>query len=233
MLNADLLEAVRVQTSLMQWQSSPSATVRRKRFHLVGAPESGQVTSLVEYLPGASFHRHEHPEGEEILVLDGVFSDDNGDWPAGTWLLNPEGFAHAPFSKNGCLLFVKLRQYPGAEHLNVEWASLPNLARANAKTTVPAKDGANAVYYRTLLKQSDESIVIVSLGDGSIGGRLKQHYGGGVEGFVISGSAKLNGEPITRHDWFRLPPGAEIDLASDDCTLYLKENNVSKLRNLN
>lgn len=233
MHNADLSKEVRVQTSLIEWQTSPSATVRRKRFHLVGEPESGQVTSLVEYLPGSSFHQHEHPEGEEILVLDGVFSDDTGDWPAGTWLLNPEGFAHAPFSKGGCLLFVKLRQYPGAEHLNVKWANLPSLARASAKTIAPVNDGANAVNYRTLLKQADESISIISLGNGSNGGRLHQHYGGGVEGFVISGSANLDGELITQHDWFRLPPGAAMDLVSNDCTLYLKENNVSKLRSMN
>ena len=47
-------------------------------------------------------------------MLEGVFSDEHGDWPAGTYLLNPEGFRHAPFSESGCLLFVKLRQYAGA-----------------------------------------------------------------------------------------------------------------------
>jgi len=193
----------------------------------VGEPESGQVTSLVQYLPGSSFRRHEHPEGEEILVLEGVFSDEAGDWPAGTWLLNPEGFAHAPFSKEGCLLFVKLRQFAGAEHRKVEWAGLPNRTRIKTSDT----DEPNRVFYRTLLKQSDESTSVVSLGGDDGQGRLHQHYGGGVEGFVISGSAQLNGEILTQHDWFRLPAGAAMDLVANDCTLYLKENNVHKLRN--
>ena len=73
----------------MTWQPSPGGGVERQRLHLVGEPESGQVTSLVRYAPGASFPAHNHPEGEEILVLDGIFSDENGDWPAGSLLLNP------------------------------------------------------------------------------------------------------------------------------------------------
>ncbi|MEL6200569.1 MAG: cupin domain-containing protein, partial [Pseudomonadota bacterium] len=68
----------------MDWSASPSGTVWRKRVHLVGPPESGQVTSVVRYQPDSSFPTHDHPEGEEILVLDGVFSDEHGDWPAGT-----------------------------------------------------------------------------------------------------------------------------------------------------
>ena len=111
----------------MEWTASPSATVWRKRLHRVGPAESGQVTSVVRYAPGAEFHAHGHPEGEEILVLDGVFSDEHGDWPAGTYLLNPEGFRHAPFSKDGCLLFVKLRQYAGKgrHHVALQTDDLP------------------------------------------------------------------------------------------------------------
>jgi hypothetical protein len=66
----------------------------------------------VRYEPNSHFPTHDHPEGEEILVLEGVFSDEYGDWSAGTYLLNPEGFRHTPFSKPGCRLFVKLRQFP-------------------------------------------------------------------------------------------------------------------------
>ncbi|WP_372927152.1 cupin domain-containing protein, partial [Marinobacter sp.] len=71
----------------------------------------GHATSIVRYEPGASFNRHEHPLGEEILVLDGVFSDETGDYGKGTYLRNPPGSGHAPFSKEGCVLFVKLHQF--------------------------------------------------------------------------------------------------------------------------
>ncbi len=118
-INGDLSVRTFADTTRMDWTSSPSGLVWRKRVHLVGAPESGQVTSVVRYEPKSSFPMHDHPDGEEILVLEGVFSDEHGDWPEGTYLLNPEGFRHTPFSKPGCLLFVKLRQFAGQERLHV------------------------------------------------------------------------------------------------------------------
>ena len=103
-----------VDTAALAWDASPSGTVWRKPLYRVGG-EDGPVTSLVRYAPGGSFRPHAHPEGEEILVLDGVFADEHGDYPAGTDLLNPDGSRHAPRSESGCVLLVRLRQYPGAD----------------------------------------------------------------------------------------------------------------------
>src|SRR4051794_19915019 len=102
----------------LSWVQSPTPSVWRKRLEhsgldALGRGESGRVTSIVRYDAGSTFPLHPHPEGEEILVLEGVFSDEYGDYPAGTFLLHAEGFSHAPFSREGCLLFVKLRQAPG------------------------------------------------------------------------------------------------------------------------
>ena len=112
--HADLRQRVAVDTAALAWDASPSGTVWRKPLYRVGG-EDGPVTSLVRYAPGGSFRPHAHPEGEEILVLDGVFADEHGDYPAGTDLLNPDGSRHAPRSGPGCLLLVRLRQYPGAD----------------------------------------------------------------------------------------------------------------------
>ena len=137
-INGDLSTRAVADTTAMDWSPSPSASVWRKRVHLVGPPESGQVTSVVRYEPRSKFPAHDHPEGEEILVLDGVFSDEHGDWPVGTYLLNPEGFRHAPFSDDGCVLLVKLRQFQGRERNHVvidtqklawEPTSIPGVAR--------------------------------------------------------------------------------------------------------
>ena len=73
--------------------------------------EVARATSIVRYAPGSKFDRHVHEGGEEIFVLQGVFSDERGDYPAGTYLRNPPGTSHAPFSRDGCLLFVKLWQF--------------------------------------------------------------------------------------------------------------------------
>ena len=100
-VNGDMRVRATADTGAMEWTASPAGQVLRKRLHLVGEAESGQVTSLVRYLPGARFPEHDHPEGEEILVLEGTFSDHDGDAMAGTHLLNPEGHRHAPYSEPG------------------------------------------------------------------------------------------------------------------------------------
>jgi len=103
-IHGDISARVVVDTKTLPWTASPSGTVWRKRLHLVGPSESGQVTSVVRFQENSHFASHDHPEGEEILVLEGVFSDEHGDCPAGSYLLNPEGFRHAPYSRDGCLL---------------------------------------------------------------------------------------------------------------------------------
>ena len=93
-----------------EWAASPMAGVTRRMLDRVGG-EVARATSLVRYAPASRFERHEHGGGEEILVLNGVFSDEAGDHPAGTYLRNPPGTGHAPFSREGCTLFVKLWQF--------------------------------------------------------------------------------------------------------------------------
>ena len=112
-LNEDMSIRAVMDTREMDWAPSPAGAVLRKRLHLVGEVESGQVTTFVRYLAGSSFPEHDHPEGEEIFVIKGTFSDHLGDAHEGTHLLNPEGFRHAPHSETGCLILVKLRQYGG------------------------------------------------------------------------------------------------------------------------
>jgi anti-sigma factor ChrR (cupin superfamily) len=94
----------------MAWQTSPAAGVMRKYLDRVG-DEVARASSIVRYEPHTSFAQHAHDGGEEILVLDGCFSDERGDYSAGMYLRNPPGSQHAPFSKDGCTLLVKLRQF--------------------------------------------------------------------------------------------------------------------------
>jgi len=67
---------------------------------------------LVRWAPGTKFNSHQHWGGEEILVLEGVFSDEKGDYPKGTWMRSPHLSAHHPFSKDGCLIYVKTGHLP-------------------------------------------------------------------------------------------------------------------------
>lgn len=110
MLNMDFSQHVVINTQDLAWQRSPKEGVWRKPLAREEA-EKGHATSIVRYDAGAEFSRHEHPKGEEIFVLEGTFSDETGDYPAGHYFRNPEGSSHEPFSKDGCVIFVKLHQF--------------------------------------------------------------------------------------------------------------------------
>ena len=109
-VNDDFTIQAVVDTNKLVWIQSPAAGVERKFLDRVGN-EIAKASSLVRYAPNSSFAPHTHDGGEEILVLDGTFSDENGDYPAGTYLRNPPKSFHSPHSKDGCTIFVKLRQF--------------------------------------------------------------------------------------------------------------------------
>lgn len=70
--------------------------------------ESGnQHTAMVRWAPGTFFNPHRHYGGEEIFVVDGVFSDEHGNYPQGHWIRSPHLSQHQPFSIEGCLILVK------------------------------------------------------------------------------------------------------------------------------
>ena len=220
-INGDLTAKVTVDTTKLAWSASPSGTVWRKRVHLVGSPESGQVTSVVRYEPGATFPEHDHPEGEEILVLDGVFSDEHGDWPKGAYLLNPEGFRHAPFSRDGCVIFVKLRQFPGVDrnHVAIEIADLP--WAPTARTGVEVK----------MLYEQDGFTDTMRLErwakNGSPG---NSNYPNGAELFVIEGAFHDEDGRYGAGNWLRFPAGScHTPQSSDGCTLYIKDGGLAYL----
>ncbi len=221
-INGNLSVPASADTNRMNWTSSPSGSVWRKRVHRVGPPEAGQVTSVVRYEPQSKFPAHDHPDGEEILVLGGVFSDEHGDWPAGTYLLNPEGFRHAPFSEPGCLLFVKLRQFPGRERKHV----------AIDTNQIDWQAGEIAgVEHKLLYRQAgftDETELQ----------RWQPHaeleflsYPAGAELYVIDGAFQDESGLHGAGCWLRFPPGARHRPQTESgCTLYIKRGGFAYLK---
>ncbi len=220
-INGDLSERLAIDTQSMSWTASPGGHVLRKRLHRVGPPESGQVTSVVRYEPGAAFPGHDHPEGEEILVLEGVFSDEHGDWPAGTYLLNPEGFYHEPFSKEGCLLFVKLRQFPGRDRQHVAI----NTNEEDWKSSVRKSASWKKLYAQepysdfTRLEAWDTPSELGEI-----------NFPQGAELFVLSGGFADQDGHYPCHSWLRIPAGGTLTPTSSEyCELYIKEGGFSYL----
>ena len=99
-------------------QTSPADGVERCPLER-GGGESGHATSLVRFRPGATFPGHAHPVGEELLILDGVFSDEHGDYPTGTYMRNRSGIRHELFTCKGCIFFVKLCQFAAGDHSEI------------------------------------------------------------------------------------------------------------------
>jgi len=206
----------------MEWAPSPSGSVWRKRVHRVGPAESGQVTSVVRYEPRSRFPAHDHPEGEEILVLEGVFSDEHGDWPAGTFLLNPEGFRHAPFSEPGCVLFVKLRQFPGRErrHVVLNTGTLPwepgPIAAVACKALYQQAGFSDVTRLERWQPRADLGMVT---------------YEQGAEFFVLEGAFADEAGAYSSGCWLRLPAGSQHHPRSElGCTLYVKRSGLPYLK---
>jgi anti-sigma factor ChrR (cupin superfamily) len=221
-IHGDMTRRVVVRTGELPWQASPAAGVWRKRLHRVGPEESGQVTSLVRFDAGCSFAEHGHPDGEEILVLEGTFSDEDGDWTAGSYLLNPEGSHHRPFTRTGCELLVKLQQYAGARRcrLELDTAARPWLptVRAGIEQKVLYED--RRFPDRTRLERWAPA---ATLGE--------KAWDGGVEIFVLEGALADEVERYGRGTWLRLPPGSSQRPRSEEgCMLYVKEGAVAWLR---
>jgi anti-sigma factor ChrR (cupin superfamily) len=197
MLNLDFSKHVFIDSHLEDWHASPMPGVWRKRLAREDA-EQGHATSIVKYDAGASFNSHPHPLGEEIFVLDGIFSDETGDYPAGSYLRNPEGFEHAPFSKEGCTLFVKLHQFQPEDRSqvridtrNTDW--LPGIGHLKV---MPLHQFSNTVL--------SESVALVFWPAGE---HFQPHtHFSGEEILVISGEFIDENGRYPAGSWLRSPP---------------------------
>lgn len=191
-LNMDFKQRVVVETARQDWIVSPSGKVWRKPLEREAA-ERGHTTSIVRFEAGSSFPRHEHPLGEEILVLDGVFSDEHGDYGPGTYIRNPPGSGHSPFSREGCELFVKLDQFDPED-------TRPVRIDTRAADWLP---GQGALEVMPLHNFRGEHVALVKWPPGE---RFQPHtHFGGEEILVISGEFKDEFGSYPSGCWLRSP----------------------------
>jgi anti-sigma factor ChrR (cupin superfamily) len=118
-IRANFSERVVVLPEAESWTASPTAGVERRMLDRVGN-EVARATSIVRFAPGTRFPDHVHAGGEEFFVLQGLFADQDGEYPAGTYVRNPIGTRHSPYAgPAGATLFVKLHQFAPADHQRV------------------------------------------------------------------------------------------------------------------
>jgi anti-sigma factor ChrR (cupin superfamily) len=174
--------------------------------------EVARATSIVRYAPHSHFSPHTHGGGEEFLVLDGVFQDEHGDYPVGTYVRNPPGTAHAPASKDGCTIFVRLWQF-----------------RANDRAVTVRQPGEGrelaprqgAVSARRLFEDGHEEVQVETW---RAGARITVVNPHGLEFLVLSGSLSVDGEILEPQCWGRLPAGMSLnaELDAGGATVWMK-----------
>ncbi|WP_105200910.1 cupin domain-containing protein [Pseudoalteromonas sp. T1lg10] len=214
MLNMDFDQKLAIKTASQPWLASPAKGVWRKPLEREGK-ESGHTTSIVKYEAGSCFNPHPHPLGEEIFVLEGVFSDEHGDYPAGTYIRNPPNSVHAPFSKEGCVLFVKLNQFDEKDTQTV---------RINTRATQwqPGQGGLEVMPLHTF---EHEHTALVKWPKGE---RFVPHkHFGGEEVLVLSGEFCDEFGHYPQGTWLRSPHMSEhTPYVNEETVILVKVGHV-------
>lgn len=213
-LHADLTQRVVIHHPDLPWTPSPEPGVERRMLERVGE-ELAKATTVVRYQPGAKFQTHTHDLGEEILVLEGVFSDETGHYPAGSYLMNPPGSFHAPFSEQGCTLFVKLR------HLGPEQVVREVIDTTTAPWFQGMVPGLNVM---PLMQQGSGSTLVKWAPQTYF--NPHRHYGG-EEIFVVSGVFEDEHGRYPAGTWIRSPHmSLHQPFSREGCTIFVKTGHL-------
>ena len=215
MLNMQMAERVVIDTASQAWLPSPMPGVWRKPLERAAA-ESGHATSLVRYDAGAGFPSHLHTGGEEIYVLEGVFSDETGDYPAGSYLRNPPGSRHKPYSEHGCIIFVKLHQFAANDNATVRIQSQQALWSL----------GHGRLHVLPLHAFGQEHTALVRWPAGE---RFVSHrHGNGEEILVISGTFQDEQGVYPARTWLRNPPmSTHYPFVEEDTLILVKVGHLA------
>ena len=216
-LNADFSQRAVVHAARLAWTPSPIAGVDRRMLDRIGE-EVARATSIVRYAPDSRFSAHTHGGGEEFLVLDGVFQDEHGDFPPGSYVRNPPTSSHTPRSAPGCTIFVKLWQFDPDDrtHVRIDAGHQPFHPD-------PTRPGVELM---PLFQDSRETVVLERWAPDT---RVDLEAPGGIELLVLDGGFSESGESFVPQSWLRLPPGATMHATANasGCRLWAKTGHLA------
>ncbi|MBW4707386.1 cupin domain-containing protein [Roseobacter sp. YSTF-M11] len=216
-LNADFSKRVLVHSDDLDWQASPMPGVDRRMLDRIGG-EVARATTIVRYAPDSHFSAHTHTGGEEFIVLEGVFQDENGDFPAGTYVRNPPTTRHTPGSAPGCTIFVKLWQFDLQDR---------NQFRKDMEKELGTVQ--NGVAEATLHRDEREKVTYFMAEPGAT---LSIAEPGGIELLVIDGTLSEGGDEMRKGSWLRLPDGQNLaaTAGADGAKIWIKTGHVAHAR---
>ena len=217
-LNADFDARAVVHAARLDWTPSPILGVDRRMLDRIG-DEVARATSIVRYAPKSRFSPHVHGGGEEFLVLDGIFQDEHGDYPAGTYVRNPPTSSHTPGSEPGCTLFVKLWQFDPDDRTQLRLDT-------SALSLAPAPE-LPGVEFAPLFESAWEFVLLERWAPEVT---IDVPLPGGIELLVLDGSFVEGREEFSTHSWLRLPAGATLRAAAgpQGCRLWVKSGHLAR-----
>ncbi|MBK0398433.1 cupin domain-containing protein [Limibaculum sp. M0105] len=198
-INDDFSRRAAMHPASNPWVPSPAAGVERRMLDRIG-DEVARATTIVRFAPGSAFAAHTHGGGEEFLVLEGVFQDESGDFPAGTYVRNPPTSRHTPASAPGCTIFVKLWQMSPDDRAEVR---VPPAERKFS----PA-EGRPGIEVAPLHSDAREDVRLERWAPGA---KVTQVLPGGAEILVLEGDFAESAEQFEPQAWLRLPKGARLE----------------------
>lgn len=216
LINADFSQMAVVKPNDYQWVKSPRGEVERVMLDRVG-DETARATSLVRYTPHTIFPEHQHPLGEEILVLSGTFTENNDQhYPAGWYLRNPDGSKHTPSSEDGTLIFVKLMQMSktNTETVRINTHYPENWQTLGQRLICPLYLSHDEHTYLEKLKPHQS---------------FDEHSLNGIEPLIVQGELIANGECYPTGSWIRLPLQSSHSFYASEigAMLYVKTGHLS------
>jgi anti-sigma factor ChrR (cupin superfamily) len=190
--------------------------VDRRMLDRIGE-EVARATSIVRYAAGSRFSPRTHGGGEEFLVLDGVFQDEHGDYPAGSYVRNPPTSRHTPGSAAGCTIFVKLWQFEPADRTEVRMNT--------AGIAYAAAAGRSGVEQLPLFRDAHEDVRLERWSPDAV---VDLDVPGGAELLVLDGAFERDGERFEPLSWLRLPAGGVLQAraAANGCRLWIKTGHL-------
>ncbi len=216
-LNTDLRLPASAVADELCWMLSHEQGVTRKLLEREGGETAKRATTIVRYAAGFRLAEHSRGDGEEFLVLDGMFSDESGDYTKGWYVRNPPGSSHAPYSKDGCKIFVKLGQMHIFDRKSVRIDT--SCANADWQAT---ENGTRSLKLFASLHEH------VSLVKWPAGLKLDfKRFAGGLEIFVLKGRFVDEFGDHKPGAWLRIPAGHGHQVrAIEDTVLYVKTEHL-------
>jgi Anti-sigma factor len=221
-LNADFSQRAVVHAATLEWTLSPIAGVARRMLDRIGG-EVARATSIVRYAPHSHFPRHTHEGGEEFFVLEGIFQDEHGDYPAGSYVRNPPTSAHTPGSEPGCTILVKLWQFDATDRTQLRIDTTKRMYERD-----PLRAGVEVM---PLYQDGYEAVALERWRAGT---QVALRSPAGLELVVLDGDFSAENDCFRYQSWLRLPARSVVraQAGAQGCRVWIKRGHLARAQHI-